>query len=229
MDLGARVHDLTGNRYGKLTVLSYAGHTSDGKSKWLCKCDCGKEKVARAASLVAGTTKSCGCLYYETRKIAISKITEKKSHFYKHGMSKSRINNIYRRIKERCYNRNNPAFSYYGKRGITMCPEWKDDFMAFYKWSIENGYTHEMTIDRIDTNKGYSPDNCRWTTMTVQQNNRTNNVRVSYNGQEHTLSEWADIVGITKSTIYHRYERKWPVDKMLNTPQQTQYNRRKTA
>ena len=211
-----KVIDLTGQRFGKLTVLEKStlnnGHTN---ANWRCRCDCGNEKIARAASLRSGATRSCGCLLSDGRKRAAEKLVGEKSHFYKHGMSKSRINGIYRKIKGRCNNPNNPAYHRYGGRGIKMCDEWANDFVVFYEWAMRNGYTEQMTIDRIDNDGDYAPDNCRWVTLEVQQNNRSNNVVIEYDGQAHTLSEWADIIGMSKKSLYHRYERKWPIAKML--------------
>lgn len=208
--------DLTGQKFGKLTVVSRAPNTKSTKAAWNCKCDCGGTKVVAASNLKSGRVRSCGCLYYESRKIVAEKLSGENSHFYKHGLSASRINNTYRNMKGRCYNPNDAAYAKYGGRGIKVCDQWVNDFMAFYSWSMEHGYTDELTLDRIDVHGDYCPENCRWTDMTSQQNNRTNNVRISYKGEEHTLSEWSQIIGITKSAIYHRYERGWDVGRMLN-------------
>lgn len=213
-----KAQDLTGNRYGKLVVIERAKNTKDGKAAWICKCDCtGKMVAVRAANLKSGSTRSCGCLMKESRKIVSEKLSGNKSPRYKHGLSRSRINMIYREMKRRCFSEKLPAFEHYGKRGIVVCDEWlgENGFGNFYKWSMENGYNENLTLDRIDVNGNYEPNNCRWTTMEKQQNNRTNNVRISYNGEEHTLSEWAGIIGITKCAIYHRYERGWDIEKML--------------
>ena len=99
-------------------------------------------------------------------------------------------------MKKRCYDKNHKLYNRYGGRGITICDEWAKDFMSFYNWSMANGYQDNLTIDRIDNNKGYSPDNCRWVDMKIQSNNRCNNRRVCYQGQEYTLSELADKLGI---------------------------------
>ena len=218
MDLGVRVSDLTGQKFGRLTVVKYAGKTKDHKSKWECKCECGNRQIVRAAALKQGGVKSCGCLANDARKENGKKMRGVKSSQYKHGLSGSRINGIYRSIKERCKNKNNPAYNHYGGRGIRICAEWDSDFSKFYEWSMANGYSPELTIDRIDNDGDYAPENCRWVSMRVQQNNRSNNVRITYNNETHTLSEWAGITGISKSALYHRYARGWPADKMLVVP-----------
>ena len=102
--------------------------------------------------------------------------------------------------------------------GITMCDEWKNDFQAFRKWSLENGYHEGLTIDRIDNSQGYSPDNCRWVTLKQQANNRRSNVHVEYHGNVYTLSELADLVGLSQSTIKQRYEDGWSVEDIVKTP-----------
>lgn len=205
--MGRKASDLTGMRFGKLLVIERAENTPQNKARWKCLCDCGNYKIVRASDLKAGYTNSCGCLFSEGRKKAIAKITGEKSHLYKHGMSNARINKIYRAIKDRCYRSNCAAYASYGGRGIKMCDEWKDDFITFYKWAMNNGYNDDLTIDRIDVNGDYCPENCRWVSHKIQQNNRTNNVRVTIDGITRTISEWCEIKGISKKAVYHRYER----------------------
>jgi hypothetical protein len=121
-------------------------------------------------------------------------------------MSKAnRLYNIWCGIKKRCYNPKEPCYSYYGGRGITVCNEWLHDFDAFQHWSLENGYSDLLTIDRIDTNGNYSPNNCRWITHAEQQRNRSNNVRVEHNGESKTIAEWSRILGISDKALYKRY------------------------
>lgn len=165
-----RLIDLTGKRFGRLVALSRFGTTSDGEPTWLFRCDCGRTVVVRGRDVRSGHTKSCGCLGSEQRSINGRSKT-------KHGMSGTRLYGVWRGMKKRCYCRNHPHFKDYGGRGITVCAEWKDDFSAFAKWAIGNGYDDhagkgECTLDRIDPDKGYSPDNCRFSDMVVQQNNR---------------------------------------------------------
>jgi len=153
--------DLTGQRFGELTVL-YQVPSRDRNSSWLCQCDCGKKTIVRAPNLKFGGTRTCGC--------GVARATVKRCT--KHGESHSKLNYIWTAMKERCFNPNNKSYDNYGGRGITVCDEWKNDYAAFSKWSKENGYREGLTLDRINNDGGYSPDNCRWTTYKVQSNNR---------------------------------------------------------
>ncbi len=118
-------------------------------------------------------------------------------------------------MKERCYNPNRNSYCWYGAKGICVCDEW-DDFENFYDWSMNNGYSDELTIDRIDSNGNYCPDNCRWSTDREQANNRSTNRIIEYNGESHTLEEWSRITGIASNTIRMRLdEYKWGVEKVL--------------
>lgn len=200
--------DLTGNRYGRLTVLKENGKR--GKNiLWLCRCDCGHEINAVACNLKNGHTQSCGCLQKEARV---------KSHTT-HHKSKSRLYRIWRHIKSRCFNENVPHYKYYGGRGISICEEWEKSFENFYEWAISNGYQEDLSIDRIDVNGNYEPSNCRWTNAKIQANNKTNNRIIEYNGECHTLSEWAHILGIGCLTISKRIDDYgWDVKRAFETP-----------
>lgn len=187
--------DLTGMRFGRLIAVERAGVQNAGKrgskTLWLCKCDCGKEKIVLRNSLVCGQTKSCGCLEKEV----------KKTMHLKHGMAKTRLWKIWCGIKDRCNRPNNRDYPRYGGRGISMCDEWKDDFQAFHDWAIENGYRDDLTIDRIDNNGNYEPGNCRWVTRKEQTRNRNNTIKIP-------LAEIAEIEGIGYQEAYEKFVRR---------------------
>lgn len=206
--------DLTGQKFGRLIVIEYKQN-----GKWLCKCDCGNEKVVRGDSLKQGLTLSCGCLHKN-----IVKLTCKKN-FLKHGMSKTRINNIWFNILSRCYNEKSNNYKNYGARGIKICKEWKENFVAFYNWAIKNGYQDNLTIDRIDNNGNYEPSNCRWVSQKIQQNNKRNNHLITYKDKTYTLSKWAEIKNIKISTLAMRLNHQsWSIEKALTTPVKTTGN-----
>lgn len=135
---------------------------------------------------------------------------------YKHGLKNTRLYRIWNGIKSRCFIPSHSKYEYYGGRGITVCPEWKDDFKAFYDWAMSNGYQDNLTIDRIDCNGNYEPSNCRWVTMKVQQNNSSHCHYVEFNGQIHSIAEWARITGIPRSTLNNRINcYGWTVEEAL--------------
>lgn len=152
--------DLTGKIFGRLTVLEQT-RNDKGLIAYKCHCECGRDIVMSVYSLVRGAD-SCGCARYERASQAL----------FKHGETHTRIYNIWTNMKTRCYNKNTEKYRYYGGKGITVCDEWRDDFKMFYDWSISHGYSDTLTIDRIDSNLGYSPDNCRWVTMLEQNRNK---------------------------------------------------------
>ena len=160
-----RAEDLTGQRFGKLTVVSRHGTDKHGNATWLCQCDCGSETIVQAEDLKRGLTKSCKCGYEENKHNFGDQVK-------KHGKRYERIYNTYCCMKARCYNENNPSYKYYGAKGVTICDEWQNDFMSFYNWAMDNGYTEELTIDRINPFGNYEPSNCRWITIQEQACNK---------------------------------------------------------
>lgn len=202
--------DLTGQRFNHLLVLERV--PNDKKTIWKCQCDCGKIVNVLASSLKSGQ-KSCGCM---TKKILRDCQTI-------HGGSHTKLFDIWRNIKRRCYRENHKSYPQYGGRGIKVCDEWKNDFAAFQKWAFDNGYDEnaefmKCTIDRIDVDGDYKPDNCRWVDMKVQCNNRTNNRKLTYNNETHTISEWSEITHIPFDVIHSRIDKwHWTVEKALTT------------
>lgn len=164
--MGRRAIELTGRRFGKLVVLKREQNEPKKHARWLCRCDCGKEVIIQSHCLIQRSQQSCGCLLAEMHLT--------------HGKTNSRLYNVWNCMKQRCGNPNNHNYKEYGERGISVCDEWKCNFEAFEKWSLENGYNPnakrgECTIDRIDVNGNYEPSNCRWVSMKVQSKNKRNN------------------------------------------------------
>ena len=207
----SKLIDLTGERFGKLTVVNL--HHSNGVAYWLCKCDCGNESVVKGTSLRYGSTKSCGCGSLEQAKL--NRLAHTQSG---HLMSRTPIYCTWKNMKRRCYSERNKRYANYGGRGIRVCDEWKNDFFAFYEWAIKNGYDDSLTIDRIDVDGDYSPSNCRWATRKEQANNTTRNHYIAYRGETHTAKQWSEKLGVPYQTLLYRTNKGWPMERIEATP-----------
>lgn len=198
---------LKGRKFGRLTVLDKLhNYHKNNRIYWLCVCDCGNLIEVDSSRLVSGQTKSCGCL----RKDLLIKRN------LKHDKSHTRLYNIWTQMKKRCYNSKTPQYKDYGGRGIAVCYEWCNNFQSFYDWSMANGYNDTLSIDRVDNNKSYSPDNCRWATRRQQNRNTRQNRNITINGETHCLKDWCDILGLKRSTVSNRINRyNWTIEKAL--------------
>lgn len=200
----AKAKDLTGKKFGRLKCIKIAKKRFKGERvRWVCECFCGNIVEIFSDNLLSGNTKSCGCLDHE-------KTTS-------HGMSNSRIYQLWSQIKQRCGNENNLHYKNYGGRGIRLCDDWMS-FKSFYDWAILNGYEDGLTIERLDNNKGYSPDNCTFITKSEQSKNRRVNYRVNINGSVMCLYDACKHLYIDYSLVQNRIKNLgWDVDKALYT------------
>jgi len=183
--------DMTGNRYGRLSVIEMSGYNNHNQRLWRCVCDCGNESEVIGFLLRQGQTKSCGCLLKES----IAAVN------YKHGKSKSQIWSIHRSMMDRCYLETSHAYSRYGGRGIDVCERWHD-FENFY--ADMGNKPKGMSLERVDNNKGYFPDNVRWANSKDQANNRRSNVMLELNGKIQTMQQWCDELGLRIGTVWAR-------------------------
>lgn len=209
-----------GKRFNRLVVLGHAG-----RGKLRCVCDCGRVVDVKGYHLINKYQSTCGrdCSYHK------EVLSEGAS---KHGMSRDRLYNIWNGMRQRCYNPKNNNFPLYGGRGITICDEWKEDVFAFRDWAISNGYSDDLSIDRIDSNKGYSPDNCRW--ATIEEQNSHLHPRWTFtpkrrykqrtwviDGEEKPVQDWCKEYGMTVQTVLYRVKTKGMSPKeALTTPKQ---------
>ena len=274
--------DLTGEKFGRLTVIEKVENSDKGKIKWKCRCDCGNTKIVAANHLRDGNTKSCGCLFKErveeanNRKsidltskkfnmLTVIKMTRMKKNSQgrnirywlcrcdcgsykevdgfsltrghvkscgcsrkKYGVSvkNMKLYRVYQDMKRRCINKNDINYHNYGGRGITVCDEWLGErgFENFYEWAIKSGWDEnksriEQSIDRIDVNGNYNPDNCKLSTMEEQSYNKRDTIKLEYNGKTYNLKELSDFCKIKPNILYQRIIRyNWSVERAINTP-----------
>lgn len=201
--------DIKGQRFGRLVVVEQAGNSTNGKPiPWLCMCDCGNEKIIISSSLRYGKTRSCGCLKDEK--------TSKRSRKYPRGYEG--LKDVRRQMIARCTELDHPDYGWYGARGISVCSEWVDGLGAFIQWAKTTGYRKGLSIDRIDNDGNYCPENCRWASDREQANNRSNNHIIKYKGKEYTIAEAARKYNIKHSTLTGRLKRGWSVEKSIEEP-----------
>ena len=204
--------DISGERYGRLVALPF-DHGIPTAS-WMFLCDCGSTKLIKKSSVKSGAVRSCGCLHIERCKSGLNPV--------KHGDARvgavKRLHAIWRGMLKRCNPSNNPyATRDYALRGITVCSEWQE-YIPFKEWALSNGYDDNLSIDRIDNSRGYSPDNCRWATKTEQARNRRTSRFIEIFGERRTVAEWCDIFDISRSVFYNRASRGWDLERALKTP-----------
>lgn len=205
--------DLTGMKFGRITVVEFSHYykckNSGKRAMWKCICDCGNERVIRGDVLTSGKSRSCGCLQKELAS----------ERMIKHSGYGTRLYAVWDSVRQRCNNPNNKAYHNYGGRGIKMCEKW-NDFNKFREWAFNNGYDEnakhgECTLDRIDTNGMYAPDNCRWCTIKQQSNNKRDTIYLEWNGEIKTLSEWSEKTGIKYCTLWKRYSKGLSLNEIL--------------
>ncbi len=210
-----------GDKFGRLTVIKRVSDrlnfTGGSISYFLCRCDCGKILEVTGSNLSRGTSKSCGCL----QKDIISK------NSFRHGISKTHIYRTYTSMIRRCYDKKDDQYALYGGRGITVCKEWYNPnynngydpecVLNFYNWSINcKTYNDLYTLDRIDPNSNYCPENCRWEDSNIQANNKRNTMYITYNGETQTAGNWEKIKGLTHGNIRNRLKRGWDLEMAIN-------------
>lgn len=204
------VEDLTGRRFFRWTVLFQVEPNKRKQPRWRCRCDCGVEKDVLAFTLKNGASKSCGCYNLERRKeVGANGIPR-----IKHGCSPKRLYLIWTEMKRRCFSPNCRSYPNYGGRGISVCDAWRHSFSSFRDWALANGYAENLTINRIDNDAGYSPENCTWSTMKAQANNRRSSRIITFDGKSHTVAEWSDLLGVPYPTLLWQFNNH-PVENVF--------------
>lgn len=202
-----------GKRFGRLEVIEYV-MPEHGRGFWRLKCDCGKEHNAIPHDVVTGKCKSCGCYHDERCK-------ERAAKFEHSVYENKRLYSIYNWVKRRCFNKSEPRYKDYGGRGITMCDEWRKSFDNFADWALTHGYTDDLTIERVDVNGDYCPENCKWITLAEQRYNLRNTIWVDYHGERIQLAKLCQRLGLSYDNVHNRITvLGWDVEKAVEAPTQ---------
>lgn len=199
-------YDLLNKRFGKLTVIELTKDRSHKERHWKCLCDCGNEHIAKSSSLVHGRAIQC-------RNCSMKQIAESNK---KHGCEPKRLHEIYTNMKTRCHNPKYSLYHRYGGRGIKVCPEWEESFSSFRSWALSSGYEDGLSLDRADNDGDYTPENCRWSTIVEQANNRRTNRIISYKGESDTLANWARKIGMSYAVLQARLNAGWSIERAFN-------------
>jgi hypothetical protein len=194
-----------GERYGRLTVIK-ENKKIKNRIMWKCLCDCGNTTIVSSSRLANGT-RSCGCLQKE-------KTSKAK---FKHGCVGTTEYNAWKNMKKRCYNKNDPRYNTYGERGVIVCERWRDKENGFLNFLEDMGKkpSSELSLERIDNDKNYTPDNCYWATNKTQSRNKTTSRMIKYNGEIHNLEDWGEITGFGKKNIWARLDLGWSIEDAL--------------
>lgn len=206
--------DITGQRFGKLVVIREVPRDQIQKRSWECLCDCGKTVFLETGNLTTGNTKSCGCLRLES--VRESGLKRRKYHGNYKG-SRPRLYNTWINMNRRCHNPEFVDYPRWGGRGVTVCDEWRHDFQAFLTWAESNGWAEGLTLDRIDNDGPYSPENCRWATRYEQANNKRDTLMFEYEGELHSLAEWARLYNLEYESLMYKVKQGTSFGVALNT------------
>jgi hypothetical protein len=208
--------DISGQKFGRLLVIKPIGKTKYNKTIWLCKCDCGNEKCIPITYLTSGDTKSCGCLNSEL----VSKRVQT------HNKTNTRLYKIHVNMKDRCYNQSNLAFKDYGGRNISICEEWlnkENGFINFYNWAMNNSYRKDLTLDRINNDDNYKPDNCKWSTNLEQARNRRSNIKY----KNKCIKDWCKELNLNYGTVMSRINNlNWTIEESLEIVPKQKYRKK---
>jgi hypothetical protein len=203
-----KLKNLVGNRYGRLEVIERA-ESKKGKTRWLCKCDCGKESIVESSSLIRGNTTSCGCYKTENAKRLYSTVRQNDKRLYA----------VWNGIKQRCLNKNNTSYHNYGGRGIKIDDKWANNYQSFYEWAMRAGYKEGLEIDRINNDGDYCESNCRFVDRFTQANNKRNVILYTIDGIAKSLPQWCKEYNQDYNLVTQRVHKLgWSIEDALTTP-----------